>query len=128
MLTRHGLFAMFVGGLLSVGCASTPPVAVASFPSERDVLPTVEARTLLARARADFELVRRRKPPRYAQLQYALRDGGTTVYQGQGYSLTAHKRIVGTRDGRAQYRQGPAIGLTKPIVNHPVSYSEVRDP
>jgi hypothetical protein len=97
-----------------------------SFPTDKDVLPTREARELLRLARIDFVLVRQRKSPRYAKLQIALYDGGTRIYQGRGYSLTDAHKIAGIRHGKAYYQQGPGITLTKPITNRDLWYSEDR--
>jgi hypothetical protein len=101
-------------------------VRLRTFPTEKDVLPTREARQLLRRARIDFALVQQRKSPRYAKLDIALYDGGTRIYKGRGYSLTDSHRIAGVRRGKVYYEEGAGISLTKPITNTYLWYSEAH--
>jgi hypothetical protein len=97
-----------------------------AFPTEKDVLPTREAKQLLRRARIDFALVQQRKSPRYAKLDIALYDGGTRIYKGRGYSLTDSHKIAGVRHGKVFYEEGAGISLTRPITSTDLWYSEAH--
>ena len=69
---------------------------------------------LLASAKLDFNLVKARRAPVNAQLKYRLRDGGTRVYGGDGYTLIANGRME-TRRGVFGQLVGPTITLERKI-------------
>ena len=77
-----------------VGCAhiDEPTKTAAEFPEieEADLSPRQSA--LLSHAKQDFSDVQTGSTPTHARKKSVARDGGTTVYKGDGYSLVAHRR------------------------------------
>jgi hypothetical protein len=80
----------------------------------------------LKQAEVDFNRVRSKREPLYAQFEQSLRDGGTRLYRGQGYLLGALNRI-NSRNGAVGRIVGPAILLEREITGRaPVQYEETR--
>jgi len=119
MLTRIVILLLSCGALYP-----TEATRLRAFPTERDVLPARKAHELLQFARTDFELIRHDRQPRYAKFHHMLYDGGTTVYQGRGYTITRTHRIAGFRHRTAYYETGLGITLTQPITQRDLWYSE----
>ena len=76
--------------LFLLGCATSPSfVDPQELDSEGDSLSDGQ-KVLFERANTDFKRASSDNEPKYAILKWALRDGGTEIYEGDGYSLTSH--------------------------------------
>lgn len=71
--------------------------------------------SLLNRAIEDFRLVDANKPPKHAILKWVLRDGGTKIYEGEGYSLVSHYGRLSRQGGFDGRESGATMTLTRRI-------------
>ena len=126
---KHVLAANLVAGtLLLIGCGSTEQTVTSSqgFEQLRASSLTVQQAGLLTKAEEDFARVKAGKKPRNARLKYALRDGGTEIFEGEGYSLTSNGRME-TRNGTRGQITGPTIVLHRVITGgRPLIIDEKR--
>jgi hypothetical protein len=81
------------------------------------------ARQALTEAKADFELARQNKEPRFAQYVSTIPNTHSRIYQGKGYRLTmVNKDVVFSRS------HGPEIVLDASITGgKPFTYDEVNE-
>jgi hypothetical protein len=110
---RVAIAAIFLLG----GCAT--PEKASSLPPAFGVLEQSglgrDQKKRLARAETDFNRILEGRNPRYAYaLPFFYMDGGTQIYQGDGYQLTSLRKIT-KRDGKDGYIVGPRIKLNHEI-------------
>lgn len=76
--------------LFLLGCATSPsPLDIQELSSLTKVLSDTQ-KVKFDRAMNDFRRADANKVPQYSTLKWALLDGGTCIYEGDGYSLTSH--------------------------------------
>ena len=80
------------------------------------------AKTMLAKAKADFQLARHGKDPRYAKYVSIIPYTHSRVYEGKGYRLT-----MVSKDLLPSQYEGPQIVLDAGITGgKPFTYDEVN--
>ena len=106
-LLRRWLLALCCLALF--GCASQTAQQLTHFPTVTELATPKEQLPSYEQARTDFQRAVASQHPQFASQSNALRDGGTTFYQGHGYALTVWQR-VSTEDGHTSYvYAGPEI-------------------
>jgi hypothetical protein len=76
----------------------------------------VETRTKLEKAAEDFEAAVRGLKPIHASYQGGFLDGGTSTWQGDGYTITLMKSLSAVGDIQG-YMFGPVLKLDYPLAH-----------
>ena len=114
-MTTTQLLAVAATLLLAACCSfGTRTITASSFPGFDTTRLTSDQAGRLRDAESDFRRVRSRREPAHAQLEQALRDGGTKIYRGRGYDLVAHYSFE-DRDGTYGQIVGPQITFGREI-------------
>ncbi|QQL44717.1 hypothetical protein [Sulfuriroseicoccus oceanibius] len=100
--------------VLASSCAGLKPVEVSSLADVDKSAYGPRQVERFEKAKADYQAVLAKKTPTYAQMGGALFDGGTTGYEGDGYTLVIWSRLQGREDG-LWVKTGPSITLHRQI-------------
>ena len=69
---------------------------------------------VIARASEDLGLLKAKKDPKYATYKTGLYDGGTRFFEGIGYRITDHRKIV-TRNGQQGFILGQTVVFDRSV-------------